>query len=335
MVSKRVTLVLALLTIAALLLTACGSTPVMPGDESESESDGFFVALPRATIEVGESGAAESIIGIPNEILSGLMGGSPQLMDPAMVANMQASNIQHIELVSGKDGLFVFVNGQALPYLRWEGSRLRDSLPVIQQLNSLYGQLTGQQLADWIPNMLPLLQRVGMDVLIQLPVAEGAEAVEVRADDAALPEPQDMEAAAGDPQGAVAYLPIFYDASGAPQVMGPGGQLWRLDPQMLVAMGMGNLPLFLSQDTLNTLMQAGVKSVGIESSGPGIQIAVNGDELPIMVGWGQDELNNVVKLLEGTGMVDPAAVQLLNAVVPAIPAADVSLYMEFPAAEGQ
>lgn len=112
MVSKRVTLVLALLTIAALLLTACGSTPVMPGDESESESDGFFVALPRATIEVGESGAAESIIGIPNEILSGLMGGSPQLMDPAMVANMQASNIQHIELVSGKDGLFVFVNGR-------------------------------------------------------------------------------------------------------------------------------------------------------------------------------------------------------------------------------
>jgi hypothetical protein len=75
--------------------------------------------------------------------------------------------------------------------------------------------------------------------------------------------------------------------------------------------------------------------VGIESSGPGIQLSVNGEPLPIMVGWGPDELNNVVKLLEGTGTVEPAAVQLLSAVVPSIPAADVRLYMEFPAAEGQ
>lgn len=334
MVSKRMMSVLALLTIAALLLAACGSTPVEPGDTAESE--GFFVALPRATIEVGENGAAESVVGIPKEILSGLMGGNGlQLMDTAMVANMQANNIQHLELISGKDGLYVFVNGQALPYLRWEGSKLRDSLPVIRQLNTLYGQLTGQQLADWIPNMLPLLSRVGMDVLIKLPVKEGAEAVEIRAEDAALPEPASMEAAEGEAESAVVYLPIFYDSSGTPQLMGPGGQLWRLDPQMLIAMGAGNLPLFLSQDTLNSLVRANVKSVGIESSGPGIQLSVNGDPIPIMVGWGPDELNNVVKLLEGTGTVEPAAVQLLSAVVPSIPAADVRLYMEFPAAEGQ
>lgn len=334
MVSKRMMSVLALLTIAALLLAACGSTPVEPGDTAESE--GFFVALPRATIEVGENGAAESVIGIPQEILSGLMGGNGlQLMDAAMVANMQANNIQHLELVSGKDGLYVFVNGQALPYLRWEGNKLRDSLPVIRQLNTLYGQLTGQQLADWIPNMLPLLSRVGMDVLIKLPVKEGAEAVEIRAEDAALPEPASMEATGDVAESAVVYLPIFYDTSGTPQLMGPGGQLWRLDPQMLIAMGAGNLPLFLSQDTLNSLVRANVKSVGIESSGPGIQLSVNGEPLPIMVGWGPDELNNVVKLLEGTGTVQPEAVQLLNAVVPSIPAADVRLYMEFPAAEGQ
>ncbi|QLQ05549.1 MAG: hypothetical protein HZY76_05255 [Anaerolineae bacterium] len=252
MVSKRTMSVLALLAIAALLLAACGSKPVEPGDTAESE--GFFVALPRATIEVGANGAAESVIGIPKEILSGLMGGNGlQIMDANMVANMQANNIQHLELVSGKDGLFLFVNGQALPYLRWEGDKLRDSLPVIRQLNTLYGQLTGQQLAEWIPNMLPLLQRVGMDVVIKLPVKEGATPIEVRAEDAAMPEPAPITDTASAGESAIVYLPIFYDSSGTPQLMGravsSGASTHRCSLRWA-----GNLPLFLSQDTLNSLV---------------------------------------------------------------------------------
>jgi hypothetical protein len=73
----------------------------------------------------------------------------------------------------------------------------------------------------------------------------------------------------------------------------------------------------------------------VRTDAEGIHIALNGKELPVL-GWAEGELNHVVKLAAGAGMLDAAdmdaaaIIQLAEALLPAIQSSNVEINVSFP-----
>lgn len=330
MVSKRFGWIVSLLIVGALALTACGARPVpstSPGETTDSQA--FRVELPRITIEIDEKGTP-SLMGMTLADLSKLTGGSivSFQLSEAQVAQLQANNIQHVELLHRGDGLYLFVNGKSLPYVKWDQNTLQNTAKMLQTFDV---QFNGMRLADWVPTLLPMVRSVGLDIVLMFPLKEGASKIEVRPEDQ---EPTVPAAATGERQAAaVVRLPIVYDASGAPQVIGRGGQMYRPDPAALAQMGLTNLPIYLTPDTIQALMANNVQFMTIQSTSAGLQVTVNNDALPL-IGWGETELQNALDLAKGAGTVDAATLDLIARFAPFLANLDLTIYMEFPLAKG-
>jgi len=330
MVSRRFVSIVALLIVTVLVMAACGTRPVPSTSQGEKTNpQEFRVELPRITVNVDEKGTP-TVMGMSLADLSKLTGGGVASfqIDPAQVAQLQANNIQHIELLHRGDGLYLFVNGKSLPYIKWDQNTLQNAAKMLQTLDPQYN---GMRLADWIPTILPMVRSVGLDIVLMFPLKEGASKIDVRPEDQEPPSPP---AAAGQRQAAaVVSLPVVYDASGTPQVIGRGGQMFRPDAAALQQMGLTNLPIYLTPETIQALMQTNVQFMTIQSSGAGLQVTVNNDPLPL-IGWGEAELENALELAKGAGTVDPAALDLVEKFAPFLANLDLTIYMEFPLAKG-
>ena len=200
-----------------------------------------------------------------------------------------------------------------------------------KMLQTFDPQVNGMHLADWVPSLLPMVRSVGLDLVFMFPLKAGATQIEVRPEDQEPPSP----AANGEERqaAAVVRLPIVYDAAGAPQVIGRGGQMFRPDAAALTQMGLANLPIYMTPDTIQSLMRSNVQFMNIKSSSAGLQVSVNNDPLPL-IGWGEAELANALELAKGTGSVDPAALDLVAKFAPFIANLDLTIFMEFPLAKG-
>ena len=330
MVSRRFGWIVSLLIVTALVLSACGTRPVPSTSQGEkTNAQEFRVELPRITVNIDEKGTP-TVMGMSLADLSKLTGGSIASfqLDPAQVAQLQASNIQHIELLHRGDGLYLYVNGKSLPYVRWDQNTLQNAAKMLQTLDP---QVNGMHLAEWIPSLLPMVRSVGLDIVLMLPLKEGAAKIDVRPEDQEPPAPP---ADSGQRQAAaVVNLPIVYDLTGTPQVIGRGGQMFRPDAAALAQMGLTNLPIYLTSETVDSLMAANVQFITIQSSSIGLQVTVNNDALPL-VGWGEAELANALELAKGTGSVDPAVLDLVAKFAPFLANLDLTIYMEFPLAKG-
>lgn len=330
MVSKRFGWIVSLLLVTVLVLTACGTRPVPSTSQGEKTSpQEFLIELPRITVNIDEQGTP-TVMGMSLADLAKLTGSpmAPLQLTPEQVTQFQANNIQHIELLHRGDGLYLFVNSKALPYVKWDQNTLQNAAKMLQTFDP---QVNGMHLAEWIPSLLPMVRSVGLDLVFMIPVKAGATKIEVR------PEDQEPPAPAADgaqlPAAAVVQLPIVYDAAGAPQVIGRGGQMFRPDAAALAQMGLTNLPIYLTPDTIQSLMRSNVQFITIQSSSAGLQVSVNNDLLPL-IGWGEAELANALELAKGTGSVDPAALDLVAKFAPFIANLDLTIYMEFPLAKG-
>ena len=119
---------------------------------------------------------------------------------------MKNTNVQHIELASNKDGLFVYVNGEPMPYLTWQGDSLKN-------LGSVMG-LAGLPYGDLITKLMPIIQRTGVNMVLRFPTQDGAAEIPVRDPSQA---PVVAEAVASDqPAALVTKIDVSYDENGQP-----------------------------------------------------------------------------------------------------------------------
>jgi hypothetical protein len=119
-----------------------------------------------------------SFLGIPAEDVQSLFGGQ-QLrlaMDPALIQRAQANNVQHLEVRSKGDGLWIYVNGNAVPPVRWDKKTLANAIDAWVKMNPGLSPLV----ANTVRTLAPYLSNADVSLMLHFPLAPGAEPIPVR-----------------------------------------------------------------------------------------------------------------------------------------------------------
>jgi hypothetical protein len=312
-------LVLGIVLVLAMLLgTACAAQPGTPQATQEVASGVVnaleqylpTVTLPRIGIAYDSQGVP-SIFGISTTTIQSLVGIDLSFLQlpPAFVNGFTAQNLQHIELEVADTGVYAYANGNALPYLAWDEASLAN-------LGELIDATDAVQYDTLIRRALPLVQRLGIDLVLHFPRAEGAEAIPVR------PRAERAMAMAVEAEPTmIVRLGVDYAADGVPSILG-------VTTRELQALGVDLSFLELPQSTLDMLDQAGLSSLRLEVQGDGIVISTNGEHL-LNLAFSEEQLSNAVDLygqLYGSGPVTDFA----EVAVPLISAMDVDLMLDLP-----
>jgi hypothetical protein len=275
----------------------------------------FLLALPRTEVQIDDDGQP-SIAGLTIGDLTDLVGDRLELSPDyanllSYYANwMKLTDVQHMELVHTADGLFLFVNGTALPYLAWDGESLANTGAVASMLNVPYGQL--------ITLLSPILERTGLNMVLRFPTAESAEEIPLR-DPSALPEPAVAEVT--DPS-TILKMDVDYDANGIPSFAGINSN------ELFSAAGLTMNMLALSPQTVQLMQQNGVEDLRIMSRGDGVFLTVNDMPLPHLA-WSDGQLQagaNVYAQMNPTSDF----IELANFLVPQLDNLDIDLRLRFP-----
>lgn len=271
--------VLILTMLASLLLSACGPATVPTTDETTESGQRFLISLPRLVVDVNEEGQA-SVNGMSIEAVNSLIPGAPlpdMSVNPFYVDWMTNTNIQHLEFVSTDDGVFIFANGEPLPFLAWDGASLTNLGTVAGIANLPYGKLIGQ--------LVPIVQRTGLDIVLRFPKQEGAAEIAIR-DPSIAPEAMQPVAEEAAPSF-ITRIDVNYDANGVPTIAG-------ISSRDLAAAGVF-LPIEMTPETLAQLKSNDVSELRFVSGPNGVFITVNGEALP-QINWNSALLTNSADL---------------------------------------
>ena len=316
--SKRLYFLLPLL-ILALLLTACESS----SPDATSASEDFAVSLPRIVIDVDSDGNP-SVGGFGTETLKTLtMGGVDYTwmrMEPTLVRRFSDMDLQHIEAVYRDDGIYLFVNGEPLPFVKWDEESLDNTAGVITTFGGMNPQFT-----DALKTIIPFAQRVGIDMAVRFPVVQGRTITPMRDMGQELVA---AEATAREPGALQLRVEVFYNEDGKPFVPGASFILENL-------LGVDTSQLALPPATITRLTQMGIQHIAIRTQEDGIQFFVNGEPLPELA-WSEDQLGVVADLIGQLylGGQTEGMQQVLEAILPALSQMDFELVLRFPIAEG-
>ena len=311
--------VLVLLTIAGLILAGCGPA-VMPQNAQTDSGEQFVVALPQMVIDFDAAGNP-SIMGMNlidagkmvGQDLSGL-GLSNVYVTPEikLIDSLMAANVQNIELRQTGDGVAILVNGKPLPHIAWTDASLSQATDLAAMFNV--------QGLDLIKKVLPMVRRLGVNVVLRLPAAAGAEVIPLTDPNVPIPAPKPDDA----PDSVVAKMEVKYDGQGVPSIMG-------ISARDLQAMGL-NMPLALAPSVIESLKANNVQSMELASKPDGIFVYANGVALPNL-SWDNTMLLNAADLY---GQMNPTSpyVAAIKQFLPAINNLNIDLKLHFPLAEG-
>ncbi len=317
--SKRLYFLLPLL-ILALLLTACESS----SPDAESASEDFAISLPRIVIDVDSDGNP-TVGGFGAETLKAItMGGADYTwlrMEPTLVRQLSNMDLQHIEAVYRDDGIYLFVNGEPLPFVQWDEQSLDNTAQIATTFAGLDPQFT-----DALKMIIPFAQQVGVDMAVRFPVVQGRDITAMRDMSQKL---QAVEATEDvSPSALQLRIEVFYNEDGKPFVPGASFILENL-------LGVDTSQLALPPATIDRMMQSGVQHIAIRTQEDGIQFYVNGEPLP-KLSWSEDQLSVVADLIGQLylGGQTEGMQQVLEAILPALSQMDFELVLRFPVPEG-
>ncbi|MBC8450365.1 MAG: hypothetical protein H8D78_21740 [Chloroflexi bacterium] len=236
---------------------------------------------------------------------------------PFYINWIKAANVQHIEGVLDSKGIFLFVNGEPLPYLAWDG----ESLDHVSQM----AQTFAVPYADLIRPYLPLLRHIGLDIVIQMPLAEGATPIPYRDPRIGLMEVTEAPQAISKPP-VVTHMEVVYDERGVPHIGGisvetlealTGVSLWgvKLDPTVMAY-----------------LQAANIQHITLMREPEGLHLLVNGRDLPFLA-WDEELLSNALDLYVRSNAPSPM-VDLVKEGLREVSRSDVKLTIRFPLAGG-
>jgi hypothetical protein len=116
-----------------------------------------------------------SFLGIPPEEIQALLGGQQirLALDPSIIQRAQANNVQHLELRSKGDGLWVYVNGSPVPPIRWDKQTLGSAIDVWVAMNPGLSPIV----ANTVRTLAPYLSNGDLSIMLHFPLAPGAEPI--------------------------------------------------------------------------------------------------------------------------------------------------------------
>jgi len=285
--------------IAVLLLTACGAAK--PPSTANQGGENFMLALPRMVVDVDQNGNP-GVFGLSAAQVGAFLGTDLATLkvDPKMVKQMMDTNVQHLEMRQAGDALVVLVNGKPMPHIGWSDATLQTAMNVAGAF--------GVQNADLYGRVLPLVRRLGLDLVMRFPRASGAAEIPLGNPDEALKISPNT-----DPPSAIAQMEIKYDNKGVPAVMGISGN----DLAALGVAGVGQL----DAATLDRLQKNNIQNVELRSKNSGMYVYVNGNPVPNVV-WDTNLLKNAADLYVQMNPGNPN-LDVMKILVPWIDKADV------------
>lgn len=304
-----------LLVVATLVLAACGPA-MQPATGPETDTgEVFMIALPRIVINFDADGNP-SLLGLNLADVGKYTGMSTAgfQLNKFYIDWMSAANVQHIELRQTGNGIVLFVNGKALPHIGWSDASL-------QQATDLAG-LFNVQNTEMIRKFLPIVRRLGIDVVLTFPRAEGVAEIP-------LIDPQEavntVAQASTEPASAVVQFEVKYDENGVPGILG-------ITAADLAAMGI-SAPLALHPAYLALLEQHNIQTMELRGKSDGLFLYINGEPLPNIV-WDDTFLNNAAGLYAQMNPTSPY-IDVAKTIVPLVNKADIAIMVHFPIAAGQ
>ena len=312
--------------LVALLLSACSNNRATEVGDPTSD---FYLALPRIELSVDANGTP-SLANVDPKVFSMLTGGAVnlsqyQVIPPAYVQWLVSAGVQHIEIVHKGDGLFIFVNNKPLPHVGWSGESIATVGDTTADIGQKYGMFD-ERVAKTVKLLVPFVRRLGVDVALRLPLAQGATPLELR------PAGGQIDAVASTDVAplAQARLVVTYDTAGVPSVAG----LSTTDIEALVP-GMSMSQLQLDPTMVRTMTDLGIQHIVLKTDKDGILLGVNDKPLPSIV-WNDEYLKNGAELFtalntypEYAGLND-----LVTTLLPSLKQANVELALRFPLAPG-
>jgi hypothetical protein len=336
---KRRIWFLSYLLIAALVLSGCAQRASGGETAAAAGASGIAIDLPALVIDV-DAGGQFSVAGSP---LADALAMVPQAqgiagslsMDPAQVESMTKHNIQHIQIENTPKGLLIWVNGRAMPSLRWDGSVLSGTAETIAAL----GQGTPiAAAAPMLETLLPMLTNLGFGFIFKFPVGEGVAAIPTHFDEpsesvVAMRAAQEafVENSGGAPR---INLPVYYDVDGRWRVGDLTDDVWvNLTGQSWWTF------LRLKPSVVDGLRKANITEMTLSTNAEGIHITLNGNPLPY-IGWADGELVNALDLAEQLGLWNTLAdqggsgemVAMIETLLPAVQASEANFQVYLPGA---
>lgn len=321
---RRIAVIAGLMLVALLALTGCGPRAgAQPA--AAAAADALVVDLPAIYIDFGNDGVGR-IGGMSVSQAGALIGQSlPDLtVDPGLLTTLGDYDIQTVQLVNTPGGLDILVNGLRVPSLAWNTDVLTNLRTLLEGLGLPLGQAG---------NILPLLGTLSSGVVIRFPVAADAEPLPLVDPDAATTAQRAQEAIANAGEAiANVQFTVQYDADGAWTVDGRGEEEW----EQIVPVQLDDFTLSPAQ--ISSITGAGIQSLGVATDPEGIKLSLNGNALPTIT-WGSGEINNILKLLEGSGMLDELTggsqglagiVPMIEGMLPTVQTARFNMTVNFP-----
>ena len=321
---KRVTFWAVLSLVVAFIISGC-TARVDDGSMVERGPDEFYIDLPPIVIDYAPDGSA-SVGGLSHMVVGNVekppgmvyvpdpgvrLGLATMLygltLPPIWVQHFTASNLQHLRVSNGDEGILLFANGQRIPSLVWEEESLTATGEAVSALGLGVPALN---------KVLPLVRNFGLGVVLRFPVQEGAELIPLSGVEeseevtmARMLQQQVLETFGGSLP--TIDIPILYHADGSWTL----GELSDVDWTVLTSTPF--YALRLPPDLIGSLTDSGIYTVTLTTDPDGIHISLNGIGLPYL-SWGSGEVQNVLALSKQLGVFDSVSALLPGADVASV-----------------
>jgi hypothetical protein len=280
MQARRKTLPIFLVGLAAsLLLSACGG----------GSTGSTWFNVPSVPVRVQEDGSA-SVYGF----------NLGPVIAPAVVSQLEAADVEKLDVRVGYEGIQPLLNGQTLPYVNWDEDSVAELQNVVETLPNIPN-------AGLISRALPMLRTVGTGLALKLPGADS-----VRAWDGT----ETSITPSGSEQVAVGPMQI-----GGMAVDEQGG----LSLQGISLADLG-AAVSLPPEVMTLVNQLGVERLTVDTSPNGIQLGLDGRALPGLT-FDSETLDRALGV--AGAFVDEGTQATLEQVAPLLKSSDINLDLSF------
>ncbi|HXF64066.1 MAG TPA: hypothetical protein VNK95_20740 [Caldilineaceae bacterium] len=236
--------------------------------------------------------------------------GDAPVVPVDVVSNLQAANVQQLNVSLQEDGLYLAANGQALPSVTWTEESLTTLAGII-------GPLAGIG-AEGISSLLDIATGLGPQITVNVPPAEGAAPIEMPEEISLTVQP--VEA---NPQAATLRVRMAVDGQG--HIISLGGITAEEFSQLGVS-----LPA-LPPDVVSNLRATGAQEVHLDTEPGMLHLLLDGQEA-IRIAYDTASLQTALQIaqpfLSESPLAEPAVNQLVTGVLlPQVPTADVDVVL--------
>lgn len=285
MQAKSRILVFLVAILSAVALTACGG-----GTTGKT-----WFNTPSVPLKMGADGSLS---------LWGLPVGPPNGQIAAQVAQLQGAGVEQLEVRPGYDGIFLYSNGEPLPYVEWD----QESIGTLQGvLNNLPAEMTNGQDLSQVAQALDGLRTIGIGAKVNVPPAGGGA-------------PQTFAPWTGET--------LFTDSDAAPEnsmtvgslAFSPDGQA-TIEGTPLSNLGVGGVAL--PAGVIAALTATGAEKLGLKSTANGLDLSLGDKKLP-SIAFNGGSLDSVLNVA-GPFIGDQAMLDTIKSAVPTLQSTELDL----------